>query len=127
MGVEGVRTRADTPCVSARFYLSIGLAIAAVAVGGWRMLLPASGHETKAVSDAVSSVVDTVTRAQFTGAEATLDAQRSATGSYAGAPLQPPLTLVRADAASYCVEYAQGPIVRHLDGPGGTPQPGPCA
>ena len=111
--------------MSARFYLSIGLAIAAVAVGGWRMLLP-TGDSSKAVTGAVSSVVGTIDRAQFTGAEATLDAQRNATGSYVGAPLQPPLTLVRADATSYCIEFAQGPVVQHLVGPGGTPAAGHC-
>jgi hypothetical protein len=112
--------------VSGRFYLTIGLSIAAVAVGGWRMLLPASGADSNQVSNAVSSMVNTITSAQFTGARATLDAQRGATGSYEGAPLTPPMTLVRADATSYCIEYAQGAVVQHLIGPGGSPQPGPC-
>jgi hypothetical protein len=112
--------------VSARFHLTIGLTVAAVIFGGWRMLVPGSGGESKQVGDAVSSVLDTMTRAQFTGAQATLDAQRNATGSYEGAPLTPPLTLVRGDAGSYCIQYAQGPVVRHLAGPGGTPQSGPC-
>jgi len=112
--------------MSARFYVTIGVAVAAVAFGGWRMLLPASGGEAKQVGDAVSSVLDTMTRAQFTGAQATLDAQRNATGSYEGAPLTPPMTLVRADASSYCIQFAQGPVVRHLAGPGGSPQSGPC-
>ncbi len=110
--------------MSSRFYLMIGLTVAAVAVGGWRTLLPASG--SKQVTGAVSSMVGTITSAQFTGARATLDAQRNATGSYAGAPLTPPLTLVRADATSYCIEYAQGPVLQHLTGPGGTAQPGHC-
>jgi hypothetical protein len=112
--------------MSARFYVTIGVAVAAVAFGGWRMLLPASGGEAKQVGDAVSSVLDTVTRAQFTGAQATLDAQRNATGSYEGAPVTPPMTLVRADASSYCIQFAQGAVVRHLAGPGGSPQSGPC-
>jgi hypothetical protein len=112
--------------VSARFYLTIGLAIAAVAVGGWKTLLPATSSGSKEVAGAVSSVLDSVTGAQFTGARATLDAQRNATGSYEGAPVSPPITLVRADASSYCIEYAQGPVLQHLVGPGGTPQPGRC-
>jgi hypothetical protein len=112
--------------VSARFYLTIGIAVAAAVFGGWRMLLPASGSETTQVGQAVSSVLDTMTRAQFTGAQATLDAERNATGSYAGAPLTPPMTLVRADATAYCIQFAQGPVVRHLAGPGGSPQSGPC-
>lgn len=112
--------------MSARFYLTIGLVVAAVAFGGRKMLLPATGTDAKGVTDAVSSVLDSVTNAQFTGARATLDAQWNATGSYEGAPLGPPITLVRADTTSYCIEYADGPVVRHLVGPGGKPQPGHC-
>jgi hypothetical protein len=112
--------------VTARFWLSIGLAIAAVAVGGWRLLLPTTQGEADKVTDAAASVIDTITRAQFTGAQATLDAQRMATGSYAGAPIAAPMRLVRADATSYCLEYASGSIVRHLAGPGGVPQSGGC-
>ncbi len=112
--------------MSGRFYLTIGLSIAAVAVGGWRMLLPTAGDSSKQVTGAVTSMVNTLTSAQFTGARATLDAQHNATGSYEGAPLTPPMTLVRADAASYCIEYAQGAVLEHLDGPGGSPRPGPC-
>jgi hypothetical protein len=111
--------------VSARFFLTIGVAVAAVAFGGWRMLVPAS-TDAKEVGDAVSSVLDTMTRAQFTGAQATLDAQRNATGSYKDAPLTPPMTLVRADASSYCIQFAKGPVVRHLAGPAGTAASGRC-
>ena len=112
--------------MSGRFYLTIGLAVAALAVGGWKMLLPTTSDSSKEVVGAVSSVVGTITNAQFTGARATLDAQRNATGSYADAPLTPPMVLVRADATSYCIEFAQGPVVQHLVGPGGTAQPGHC-
>jgi len=90
------------------------------------MLVPTTGSDAREVGQAVSSVLDTMTRAQFTGAQATLDAQRNATGSYEGAPLTPPMTLVRADATSYCVQFAQGAVVRHLTGPGGTAGSGPC-
>lgn len=112
--------------MSGRFYLTTGLAIAALAIGGWKMLLPTASDSSKEAVGAVSAVVDTITSAQFTGARATLDAQRNATGSYADAPLTPPMTLVHADATSYCIEYAQGPVLQHLVGPGGSPQPGHC-
>jgi len=112
--------------VSGRFYLTIGLSVAALAVGGWKMMLPTPGGSSKQVTGAVSSMVNTLTSAEFTGARATLDAQRNATGSYEGAPLTPPMTLVRADASSYCIEYAQGAVLQHLVGPGGSPQPGHC-
>jgi hypothetical protein len=107
-------------------YLTIGLVVASVAVGGWKTLSPTANDSSKEMVGAVSSVVDTMTNAQFTGARATLDAQHTATGSYEGAPLSAPITLVRADATSYCIEYAQGSVLQHLAGPGGTPQPGRC-
>jgi hypothetical protein len=78
------------------------------------------------VSNEVSSLISTTLRAQFTGAQASLDAQRIATGSYAGAAVQPPITLVRADIASYCLQLEQGAVLQHLAGPGGTPAPGAC-
>jgi hypothetical protein len=112
--------------VSSRFYLSIGLTVAAVAVGGWRMLLPGTGGADTQLTQGVSQLLDSVTSAQFTGAEATLDAQHNATGSYAGAPVTAPLTLVRADATSYCIQLVQGPLARHVAGPGGTATVGPC-
>jgi hypothetical protein len=110
---------------SSKLYLTVGITIAAVAFGGWRMLLPGGGTSS-GVSDSVSSLVSTTLNAQFTGAEASLDAQRTATGTYAGASVQPPITLVRADAASYCLQLAQGPVLQHVNGPGGTAQPGAC-
>lgn len=112
--------------MSSRFYLSIGLTIAAVAVGGWRMLLPGAGGADKQVVQGVTQALDSVTSAQFTGAEATLDAQRNATGSYAGAPVTAPVTLARADATSYCIQLIEGSIARHVAAPGGTPAAGPC-
>ena len=112
--------------MSARFYLTIGLTIAAVAVGGWRVLLPAGSSGEKQLVEGVSQVLDSMTSAQFTGAEATLDAQRTATGSYVGAPVTAPITLVRADASSYCIQLVEGSIARHVAGPAGTPTAGPC-
>jgi len=112
--------------MSSRVWLTIGFSLAAVAVGGWRMLLPSPGSTAKSVDSGVSSLLATTTQAAFTGAAATLDAQRSATGSYAGAQLAGGMELVRADATSYCVQTQQGPVVQHEDGPGGSPALGPC-
>jgi hypothetical protein len=109
-----------------RLYLTLGLTIAAVAFGGWRMLLPGADTASTGVADDVSSVLSTTLDAAFTGAEASLDAQRNATGSYSGAPVQSPITLVRADDSSYCLELDKGSIVQHVAGPGGSAEPGPC-
>jgi len=109
-----------------RLYLTLGITIAAVAFGGWRMLLPGTDAASSGVSSGVSSLLATTLSAAFTGAEASLDAQRNATGSYAGATVQPPVTLVRADDSSYCLELSQGSVLQHVAGPGGSAQPGPC-
>jgi len=109
-----------------RLYLTLGVTIAAVAFGGWRMLLPGTDAVSSGASNDVSSLLATTLSATFTGAEASLDAQRNATGSYAGATVEPPVTLVRADASSYCLQVSQGPVLQHVAGPGGSPQPGPC-
>jgi hypothetical protein len=112
--------------VSARLGLSLGLTIALVAVGGWRMLLPGTDTASKDVSNSVSTLLSTTVGAAFVGAQASLDAQRNATGSYLGAVVQPPITLVRADGSSYCLQLSQGAVLQHLAGPGGSPAPGPC-
>jgi hypothetical protein len=112
--------------MSARFGLTIGITIAAVAFGGWRMLVPGSEVASSGVSSEVSALISTTLKASFTGAQASLDAQRTATGTYAGTVLQPPITLVRADATSYCIQLERGAVLQHLAGPGGTAAPGPC-
>jgi hypothetical protein len=112
--------------MSSRFYLSIGLTIAAVAVGGWRMLLPFGSTGQAQVGQSMSGLLGTISSAEFTGAEATLDAQHEALQTYAGAPVTAPVTLVRADATSYCIQAGQGTAEVHIAGPGGTPAAGPC-
>ena len=112
--------------MSARLGLTIGLTIAAVAFGGWRMLIPGMDGASSDTADSVSSIVSSTMRAAFTGAEASLAAQRTVSGTYEGTPVQPPITLVRADATSYCLQLDQGDVHQHLSGPSGTPEPGPC-
>jgi hypothetical protein len=59
----------------------------------------------------------------------TLEAWRAQAGTYAGVVLPPSngVTLVRADAASYCIQAGTGPNVQHLVGPAGNaPINGPC-
>ena len=113
--------------MSARFGLTIGLTIAAVAFGGWRMLHARQrGGIVGRCRTSVSALISTTLQASFTGAQASLDAQRTPLGSYAGAVVQPPITLVRADATSYCLQLEQGAVLQHLVGPGGTPAPGAC-
>jgi hypothetical protein len=112
--------------VTSRISLTVGLAIAALAFGGWRMLVPGTDEATQAAAESADTMISVVTQAFFSGAEASLEAQRSATGSYAGTPLEPPITLVRASETSYCIEVDRPPLLQHVDGPGGTPATGHC-
>jgi hypothetical protein len=111
--------------MSIRMTITI-LVIGAAAFGGWYTLNSASDRTTKAAGESADALVDGVARAYFTGAEASLAVQRSATGSYAGAVLRTPMTLVRADASSYCIQLDRPSGQQHVNGPGGAPVPGPC-
>ena len=71
-------------------------------------------------------MLSTTSSAAFTGAAASLEVHRRATGSFAGARLAAGMTLVRADAASYCVQTQVGAAVQHLVGPGSSPAAGAC-
>jgi hypothetical protein len=58
-----------------------------------------------------------------------LEAWRAEHGTYAGVALPPSngVTLVRADAASYCIQAGTGPNIQHLTGPvDNAPIDGPC-
>jgi len=102
--------------------------VAALAFGAWRMLLaPQAEKAANGAGDSAEALVDTVSRAYFTGAEASMEVQRSTTGSYAGARLEPPMTLVRADATSYCIQLDSASTQAHENGHGGAPAAGPCA
>lgn len=64
----------------------------------------------------------------FTGAATELEAYKSEHATYAGAVLPPAfgVTVMRADAATYCLQADGGGRVEHFIGPGGTPLIGPC-
>jgi hypothetical protein len=120
--------RADNPhVVTTRTWIVMIVAVAAVAFGGWMLLAPQAKKASDAAGEGAEELVGTVSTAYFTAAEASLEAQRHATGSYAGTPIQAPLRLVRVDATTYCVELDQPTQVTHLEGPGGSPAPGPCS
>ena len=112
--------------MSARRSLAIGLLVTVLAVAGWRVLRPHADSTSSAVAGDVSAMLATTTRAAFVAAAASLDAQRNATGSYAGTHLAGDIKLVRADATSYCFETHVGTLLEHEAGPGGSPEPGPC-
>jgi len=69
-----------------------------------------------------------VSSLNFTGAATELEAYKAEHATYAGAALPPAfgVTVMRADATSYCLQAGVGGGVQHFTGPGGTPATGPC-
>lgn len=106
--------------------MSVGMTLAALAFGGWRLVVPGADATGDAVDQAVGNVVDTVVQASFTAAQASLQTRLGQTGTFAGEILPAPLRLVRADSTSYCIEYDRPPILQHLAGPGGAVAAGHC-
>jgi hypothetical protein len=85
------------------------------------------GPQSQQVSTAIEQGSVDVSATNLSGATSMLDLQKNSTGSYAGADLSGAgVVLVRADAASYCIQTAAGTATSHLAGPGGAPAPGPC-
>lgn len=86
---------------------------------------PTSGTVTQAIAQASTAVAAT----NFQGADAALQAFFAQSGTYAGATLPPGtgVVLVRADAASYCLQAtAADGTAQHENGPGGRALPGAC-
>ena len=112
-----------------RVFASIAL-VAALAVGAF---LYASSSKQEGPTSAQAQTVEqqanaALGTANFQGAATQLEAEKAANGTYEGASLPPSfgVTLVRADATSYCIQTGTGSALQHELGPGGSPQPGPC-
>src|SRR5207253_10695084 len=80
---------------------------------------PMSSTAQRAETEATAAVAGL----NFTGAATELQAFHAENATYSGAILPPAfgVTLVRADAASYCLQAGAGTSVQHFTGPGGTP------
>lgn len=107
-------------------WAALGLAAALVAIGGWLSLATGVDATVAATDATVSAVTGTVGESELIAAQASLAAQRAATGTYADASVQSPVTLVRADATAYCLQLDRPGLQLHAVGPNGTIQPGPC-
>jgi hypothetical protein len=86
---------------------------------------PTSSQMTQAIAQAQASV----TTVNFRGAELALQAWYAQNGSYTGAtlPSGSGVSLVRADATSFCLQAtAADGSTAHESGPGGGALPGPC-
>jgi hypothetical protein len=89
-----------------------------------------SAQETGlAPSDAPSDAAKVAAAFSLQQAAPALVAWRSTAGTYAGAslPASSGVTVVRADATSFCLQAGTGANVQHLTGPeGNAPVDGPC-
>ena len=106
--------------------IAVLLAAAALGFVVWRVLAPAEKDAQQTVQQGATTLLTQPDNARFTVAQQNLQIQLSSTGTYVGAQMPPGLTLVRADAAGYCVQLSDGGPVSHLQGPGGTAVVGPC-
>ena len=89
----------------------------------WMLTAQQSGSSRKQQTQAVDQAQATANGVAFEQAQAQLEQQHALNGTYAGTSLAGfGVTLVRADANTYCIQNAGA----HLAGPGGTAAAGPC-
>ncbi len=94
-----------------------------VLVIGFMLTSQESAKNGRQQKQAVDQAQAAASGIAFQQAEAQLEAQHALNGTYAGTSLAGfGVTLVRADASTYCVQNATA----HLAGPGGTAAAGPC-
>jgi len=86
------------------------------------------GPTSPAVTQAETQAEANVASTNFSAANEVLQANFAANGTYAGTQIDGSygVTLVRADATSYCLQGGTGTAVEHEAGPNGAPAPGPC-
>jgi len=87
-----------------------------------------NGPTAKSTKRAESDATAAVGSLNFTGGATELEAYKAEHATYAGAVLPPAfgVTVMRADAVSYCLQAGVGGTVQHFVGPGGAPAAGPC-
>ena len=92
------------------------------------MNLSQSGPTSKSAQHVETEAIAAVGTANFAQAGPELEAYRAEHETYAGAVLPPSfgVTLVRADATTYCLQAGVGVAVQHFVGPGGPAAAGPC-
>jgi len=102
---------------------SLVLLLVSLAIGGY--LYTAQAKTTTPPAQQVETQAETTaSAADFEAALPDLQAWFVDHGTYAGVSLPPVdnVTVVRADATSYCLQS----VDQHLAGPNGVPAPGPC-
>jgi hypothetical protein len=105
--------------------------LVALVIGGYLYTKNAqtNGPTSPQMSQAIDQAQSAAAGTDFRQAEVSLQTWYAESGTYAGAALPPGsgVTLVRADATSYCVQAtATDGTAEHESGPGGRAMPGPC-
>jgi hypothetical protein len=104
--------------------------LSALALGGMLFAMNAnnSGPSSATAQRVETQAQQVAATANFGQAAIQLQTFYAENGTYVGAVLPPSygVTLVRADATSYCVQMESGTAVQHLVGPGGQPAAGGC-
>jgi type II secretory pathway pseudopilin PulG len=107
--------------------ISIVVSLALVGIL-WALTMQHSGPTSATAKRAESEATAAVSAMNLTAAATQLDLYHAENATYTGATVPPSfgVTLVRADAASYCLQAGVGGAMQHFSGPGGTPAAGPC-
>lgn len=105
-----------------RAFGMVSLLVTLVVIG-WMLTAQQSVSSRKQETQAVDQAQVTANGVAFEQAQAQLEQQHALSDTYAGTSLSGfGVTLVRADASSYCIQNASA----HLTGPGGAVATGPC-
>jgi lipid-binding SYLF domain-containing protein len=106
--------------------LALPLLVISLAVGGFLFVRQAqtSGPTSSVAQQAETQASQAAAATDFSAALPAIQAYYADNGTYAGLSLPPAfaITVVRADATSYCLQSGN----EHVDGPGGQPATGPC-
>jgi hypothetical protein len=94
----------------------------------WALTMQHSGPTSATAESAESKASAAVSAMNFTAASTQLEAYHAENATYAGASVPPSfgVTLVRADATSYCLQTGVGAAAQHFTGPGGAAAAGAC-
>jgi hypothetical protein len=111
--------------------LGLPLLLVSLLIGGYLFTqqTKSTGPRSDVVTQAETQAQQYAAATNFQPIAPLMDAAFAANGTYAGAelPLGSGVTLVRADATSYCLQTTgDATAVMHDAGPNGTVQPGPC-
>jgi len=106
--------------------MGLPLLLVALAVGGFLFVKQSQsvGPTSSVATQAETQAADAASATNFDAAAPTLQAWFADHATYAGVTLPPAygVTVVRADATSFCLQSG----AEHEIGPGGQPLPGPC-